>query len=58
MEDGTEMTFLSYWWDFLRGANYDALIMSTENNGGAGSWIDEPINYEFNYICEKKGHSL
>ena len=57
MEDGTEMTFLSYWWDFLRGADYDAIVLSTYNNGGAGSWVDEYITYNTNYICERDGPS-
>ena len=52
-EDGTEMTWLSHW-NAIRGANYDGILVNTENNEKAGSWIDEPINVaSFPYICEK-----
>ena len=53
MEDGTEMTWLSHW-HAIRGTNYDAIMINTENNFLAGSWIDEPISgYSHPYICEK-----
>merc|ERR1712109_110452 len=55
MEDGTEMEWMQQYADnSQRGANNDAILLGTQDNENAGSWVDNPITgYNQVYICEK-----
>ena len=59
MEDGTEMEWMSFWHNgFREGANADAILIGTFNDGDAGCWFDYGINTGQTYICEKKDQVL
>ena len=54
MEDGTEMEWMLFWHNgFREGANADAILIGTFNDGDAGCWFDYGINTGQKYICEK-----
>ena len=55
MEDGTEMEWMQSWSYPNGGADYDGIMISTQNNEYAGDWCDEPLTAAYPYICEKDG---
>ena len=52
MDNGSEMQWVSNFC-YMKGVNYDALLIRTYNDVHAGCWQDYPISHGAHYICEK-----